>query len=109
MAKLRLDLASVAYWRYRPREARDPAEGGLRYLAGGPNAAQLHLKYGRAAARLGDISSARCAVDEARDARERRNHPAPHGPRGTILSPAGSHRGCSAAKERRGMMPSWTS
>lgn len=73
MAKLRLDLATVAYWRDRPRQARDLAENGLRYLDGGPNAAQLHLKYGRAAARLGDVSSARRAVDEARDARERRN------------------------------------
>jgi tetratricopeptide (TPR) repeat protein len=73
MAKLRLDLATVAYWRNRPRQARDLAESGLRYLAGGPNAAQLHLKYGRAAARLGDISSARRAIDEAQEARERRN------------------------------------
>jgi hypothetical protein len=73
MAKLRLDLATVAYWRNRPRQARDLAESGLRYLAAGPNGAQLYLKYGRAAARLGDISSARRAVDEARDARERRN------------------------------------
>jgi hypothetical protein len=73
MAKLLLDLATVAYWRYRPRQARDLAQSGLRYLAGGPNGAQLHLKSGRAAARLGDISSARRAVDEARDARERRN------------------------------------
>jgi hypothetical protein len=73
MAKLRLDLATVAYWRHRPRQARDLAEGGLRYLAGGPNAAQLHLKYGRAAARLGDIGSARRAIDEAHEARERRN------------------------------------
>jgi tetratricopeptide (TPR) repeat protein len=73
MAKLRLDLASNAYWRDRPRQARDLAENGLRYLDGGPNAAQLHLKYGRAAARLGDVSSARRAVDEAHDARERRN------------------------------------
>ena len=69
MAKLRLDLA---YWRYRPRQARDLAESGLRYRAGGPDAAQLHLKYGRAAARPAGISSARRAVDEARDARERR-------------------------------------
>jgi hypothetical protein len=73
MAKLRLDLATVAYWHNRPRQACDLAESGLRYLAGGPNAAQLHLKYGRAAARLGDVSGARRAIDEARYARERRN------------------------------------
>jgi hypothetical protein len=73
MAKLRLDLATVAYWRHRPRQARDLAESGLRYLADGPNAAQLHLKYGRAAARLGDIGGARRAISEARNAREQRS------------------------------------
>jgi len=73
MAKLRADLANVAYWRNRPRQARDLAGSGLRYLAGGPNAAQLHLKYGRAAARLGDADAARRAIGEARDARELRN------------------------------------
>jgi hypothetical protein len=70
MAKLRLDLATVAYWRGRPRQSRDLAESGLRYLAGGPNAAQLLLKYGRAAARFGDLGSARRAIDEAQNARE---------------------------------------
>jgi tetratricopeptide (TPR) repeat protein len=73
MAKLRADLAAVAYWHNRPRQARDLADSGLKYLAGGPNAAQLHLKYGRAAARLGDADVARRAIGQARDARERRN------------------------------------
>ena len=73
MAKLRADLAAVAYWHNRPRQARDLAGSGLKYLAGGPNAAQLHLKYGRAAARLGDADVARRAIGQARDARERRN------------------------------------
>ena len=73
MAKLRADLAAVAYWRDRPRQSRDLAANGLKYLAGGPNAAQLHLKYGRAAARLGDVDVARRAIGRARDARERRN------------------------------------
>ena len=73
MAKLRADLAAVAYWHNRPRQARDLAGSGLKYLAGGPNAAQLHLKYGRAAARLGDADVARRAIGQARDARERLN------------------------------------
>src|SRR5205823_2097898 len=73
MAKLRADLAAVAYWRNRPRQARDLAGSGLKYLAGGPNAAQLHLKYGRAAARLGDADVARRAIGQAQDARERLN------------------------------------
>jgi hypothetical protein len=69
-AKLRADLANVAYWRGRPRQARDLAGSGLQYLASGPNAAQLLLKQGRAAAKLGDSSAARRAIGMARDARD---------------------------------------
>jgi hypothetical protein len=72
-AKLRADLAAVAYWRGRPGQSRDLAEDGLQYLAGGPNAAQLHLKCGRAAARLGDADGARRAINMACDARELQN------------------------------------
>jgi hypothetical protein len=72
-AKLRLDLASNAYWRNRPRQSRDLAESGLRYLAAGPTAAQLHLKFGRAAALMGDTDIARRAIGEAQDARELSN------------------------------------
>jgi hypothetical protein len=71
MAKLRLNLATIAYWHGRPRQARDLAESGLQYTAGGPTAAELHLKYGRAAARIGDHDSARRAIAAAHDARER--------------------------------------
>jgi len=71
MAKLRLDLASLAYWDDRLRQARDVAASGLQYLADGPAAAQLHLVYGRAAARLGDADVARRAVHSAREASER--------------------------------------
>jgi hypothetical protein len=71
MAKLRMDLATNAYWRNQPRYSVDVAESGLRYLADGPNAAQLHLKYGRAAAQLGDVDRARRAIGAAHDARER--------------------------------------
>jgi hypothetical protein len=73
-AKLRADLANVAHWRSRPRQARELAENGLQYLAGGPNAAQLHLKHARAAAKLGDAAVARRAIGKARDARELRNN-----------------------------------
>jgi hypothetical protein len=71
MAHLRLQLASIAFWDNRPRQARDLAEDGLRYLADGPNGAHLHVKYARAAARLGDADGARRAIAAARDARER--------------------------------------
>lgn len=71
MAHLRLQLASIVFWENRPRQARDLAEDGLRYLQDGPNAAHLHVKYARAAARLGDADGARRAIAEAQDARER--------------------------------------
>lgn len=71
MAYLRLDLANVAYWSGRPRQCCDLAQGGLRYLADGPTGAMLHLKYGRAAARLGDAATARRAIAAANEAAER--------------------------------------
>jgi hypothetical protein len=49
MAHLRLQHASVTYWDDRPRQARDLAESGPSYLANGPNAAHLHVKYAQAA------------------------------------------------------------
>ena len=70
MAKLRLDLASLAYWNGRPREAADLASSGLDYLRSGPTGIQLHLKYGRAVAELGEADSARRAITEAGEARE---------------------------------------
>jgi tetratricopeptide (TPR) repeat protein len=70
MAHLRLELAGIAYWA-RPRQSRDLAQSGLRYLSDGPNAAQLYLQYGRAAARLGDATTARRAIESATEARER--------------------------------------
>jgi hypothetical protein len=71
MAHLRLQLASVVFWQNRPRQALQLAEDGLRYLQDGPNAAHLHVKYARAAARLGDAQAARQAITAAQDARER--------------------------------------
>jgi hypothetical protein len=58
-------------WQNRPRQARQLAEDGLRYLQDGPNAAHLHVKYARAAARLGDAQAARQAIIAAQAARER--------------------------------------
>jgi hypothetical protein len=71
MAHLRLQLASILFWNGEPRQASDLAEDGLRYVPDGPNAAHLHVKYARAAARLGDAEGARRAIAAAEDARER--------------------------------------
>jgi hypothetical protein len=73
MAYLRLELASIIYWQ-RPRQSRDLALSGLRYLPDGPNAAQLHLRYGQAAARIGDADTARQAITAANEARTRDHH-----------------------------------
>jgi transcriptional regulator with XRE-family HTH domain len=73
MAQLRLELAGEVYWQ-RPRQSRDLAESGLRYVQGGQGAAQLYLKYGRAAARIGDPDMARQAINSAHDARDRDHH-----------------------------------
>ena len=70
MAHVRIELAGIAYWQ-RPRQSRDLAQSGLRYLSDGPNAAQLHLQYARAAARLGDAAAAQSAIVSAAEARER--------------------------------------
>jgi hypothetical protein len=70
MAYLRLDLANIAYWASRPRQCRDLAQSGLRYIAGGPTAAMLHLKHGRASARLGDAEAARRALADAEEITE---------------------------------------
>jgi transcriptional regulator with XRE-family HTH domain len=73
LAQLRIELAGIAYWE-RPRHSRDLAASGLRYLSDGPNAAQLHLQYGRAAARLGDAEAARRSITAAHEARARDHH-----------------------------------
>jgi hypothetical protein len=70
MAYLRLDLANIAYWANRPRQCRDLAQSGLRYIADGPTAAMLHLKQGRASARLGDVEAARRALADAEEITE---------------------------------------
>jgi hypothetical protein len=74
MAKLRLDLATFAYWNGRPREAADIASSGLGYLQSGPTGILLHLNYGRAVAELGEADAARRAISEASEACEREYH-----------------------------------
>ena len=74
MARLRLELAYLAYWQDRPRQCLDLATSGLEYLADGQDGAQLHLVRARAAARLGDVDTARGAVTAAHQAREREQH-----------------------------------
>ena len=70
MAKLRLDLAALFYWDGQVPRAADLAASGLGYLSGGPTAVQLHARYGRAAARMGDAAAARRSIEAARLARE---------------------------------------
>jgi hypothetical protein len=70
MARLRLDLADLAYWNGRPREAADMAASGLGYLRSGPTGIQLSLSYGRAVAELGDADAARRAIADAGEAHE---------------------------------------
>ncbi|HET9079048.1 MAG TPA: helix-turn-helix transcriptional regulator [Trebonia sp.] len=71
LATLRLQLSTVAFWRGMTVRSRDLAADGLRYLAAGPTAADLHLKLARAAAVLGDADSARQAITDAHEARAR--------------------------------------
>jgi transcriptional regulator with XRE-family HTH domain len=71
IAQLRLSLADIAYWHDQARKASEHALAGLQYLADGPTAAQLHLKYARAAARTGEADAARRAITAASDARQR--------------------------------------
>jgi hypothetical protein len=74
LATLRLQLSTVAYWRGMPLRSRDLAADGLRYLTVGPTSADLHLKFARAVAALGDADSARQAITAAHEARARDHH-----------------------------------
>src|SRR5712691_735805 len=73
-AALRMRMSSVAYWRGMPLRSRDLAADGLRYATAGPTAADLHVKYARAAAELGDADAARRAIAAAHEARDRDHH-----------------------------------
>jgi hypothetical protein len=70
MANLRVQAATALYWD-EPARSRNLALDGTRHLSGGPNAAYIHLKHARAAARLGDAGAARVAIAEATAARDR--------------------------------------
>jgi hypothetical protein len=70
MAKFRLDLAGLCYWDGQVSRTADLASSGLGYLSGGPTAVQLHIRYGRAAARMGDVGAARRSIEAARRAHE---------------------------------------
>jgi len=73
MAQLRMQLAGTLAWQ-QPQRSREYAASGLQYLSEGPNAAQLYLVLGRAAARLGDADAAREAISAADEAHERDYH-----------------------------------
>jgi hypothetical protein len=67
---LRVNLSYIMYWRGWFRESRDLAVDGLLYVSQGPLGANLHLNHARAAARLGDLDTARQAVGLALAARD---------------------------------------
>ncbi len=70
MAWLRMELGHIAKWAGRPRQALELATGGLEYVAGGPNGAQMQLLRAAAAARLGDATTVSAAIEAATAARE---------------------------------------
>jgi hypothetical protein len=70
MARLRMEAADIAYLYDRPRQAYEHTQGALQYLSAGPNAALIHLVAGQAAARLGQVDTARAAITAASEARE---------------------------------------
>ena len=74
MAQVQTELATITYWSGRPDQSRRHARSGLELLTSGPNAAQLHLHQARAAARLGDLGTARQEIAAAADARDRDHH-----------------------------------
>jgi hypothetical protein len=61
-AMLRLKLSGVMYYRERYTDSRDLAADGLRYVSQGSAGAELHVTLARAAARLGDVDTARQSV-----------------------------------------------
>jgi hypothetical protein len=65
---LRVKLSANMYWRGCYSESRDLAADGLQHVTRGPLAADLHLNYARASARLGDPQAARRAVGHAQAA-----------------------------------------
>lgn len=70
MAYLQLQQSDIGWWT-RPRQSRDLALNGLSYLSDGPNAAQLHYRYARTSARLGEADTAWAAITAGHEARDR--------------------------------------
>ena len=70
-AQLRQQLSSIAYLRGWITESDQLAVNGLEYLSEGPEAAHLYLNHARAAGKLGHADTARQAVGQAHEARER--------------------------------------
>jgi len=70
MARIRADAANNVIWD-QPRRSAELAADALGYQPDGPNAAFIHLRHGRAAARIGDYDTARRAIAEADEARDR--------------------------------------
>jgi hypothetical protein len=67
-ARLRDNLAWSMYWRGRFEESSELAVSGLEYISQGSTAANLHLARARATARLGEVDTARRAVQDAHEA-----------------------------------------
>ena len=71
IARLRLDLAMIAYWSGWLRDCLDQAGNGLEHATDGPTTAHLHLTRARAAARMGDTGTAWQAIRASQKARDR--------------------------------------
>jgi len=69
--QLRTQMSYLMYWRGRYTEGRDLAADGLRYVSDGRPGADLHVHLAKSAARLGDADTARQAIRNANEARER--------------------------------------
>jgi transcriptional regulator with XRE-family HTH domain len=67
---LRTQLSANMYWRGLFRESHDHAADGSQHLSRGPLAANMHLNYARASARLGDPEAARREVGLAHAVRD---------------------------------------
>jgi hypothetical protein len=70
-AQLRLGLAVIALYASQPLRSMEMAARGIEQLSDGPNGAQLRLVQARAAARIGDVETARQAIGAATKIRER--------------------------------------
>ena len=70
-AQLRLGLAVIALYANQPLRSAEMAARGIEQLSDGPNGAQLRLVQARAAARIGDVETARQSIGTAIETRAR--------------------------------------